>query len=118
MDGNAGDPLSDPKKQRGALRSLLGRTNRDWWPNHLSTEILHQQGKSGDPMGDGFSYAEAFKKLDYAAVKRDLLAEGLRVRLVVKTKNTRAIFDQLDRDGFRRYAFLNPGEPLEWKTLD
>ena len=74
MDGNAGDPLSDPKKQRGALRSLLGRTNRDWWPNHLSTEILHQQGKSGDPMGDGFSYAEAFKKLDYAAVKRDLHA--------------------------------------------
>lgn len=53
-----------------------------------------------------------------AAVKRDLLAEGLRVRLVVKTKNTRAILDQLDRDGFRRYAFLNPGEPLEWKTLD
>jgi hypothetical protein len=46
------------------------------------------------------------------------MAEGLRVRLVVKTKNTRAILDQLDHDGFRRYAFLNPGEPLEWKTLE
>ncbi len=74
MDGNAGDPLSDPKKERGALRSLLGRTNRDWWPNHLAVDILHQQGRTGDPMGDDFSYAEAFKKLDYDAVKKDLHA--------------------------------------------
>jgi catalase-peroxidase len=74
MDGNDRSPLSDPNKKPAALRSLLGRTNRDWWPNHLSTEILHQQGKSGDPMGDDFDYAEAFKKLDYAAVKRDLHA--------------------------------------------
>ncbi|MBU2166813.1 MAG: catalase/peroxidase HPI [Alphaproteobacteria bacterium] len=74
MDGNAGDPLSNPKKDRGATRSLLGRTNRDWWPNHLAVDILHQQGRTGDPMGDDFDYAEAFKKLDYAAVKRDLHA--------------------------------------------
>lgn len=74
MDGNAGDPLGDPKKERGALRSLLGRTNRDWWPNHLAIDILHQQGRTGDPMGDDFDYAEAFKSLDYAAVKRDLHA--------------------------------------------
>jgi catalase-peroxidase len=74
MDGNAASPLSDPKKERAALRSLLGRTNRDWWPNHLAVDILHQQGRTGDPMGDGFSYAEAFKKLDYDAVKRDLHA--------------------------------------------
>ncbi|MGQ3041631.1 MAG: catalase/peroxidase HPI [Brevundimonas sp.] len=76
MDGNAGGatPLNDPKKEPVALRSLLGRTNRDWWPNQLAMDILHQQGKSGDPMGDGFNYAEAFKKLDYDAVKRDLHA--------------------------------------------
>lgn len=76
MDGNAGgpSPLSDPKKEKGALRSLLGRTNRDWWPNHLAVDILHQQGRTGDPMGDGFSYAEAFNTLDYDAVKRDLTA--------------------------------------------
>jgi len=49
--------------------------------------------------------------------KKSLVAEGLRVRLVHKTKNTRAILDQLEKDGFRRYAFLNPGEPLEWKTI-
>lgn len=76
MDGNAGGatPLNDPNKEPAALRSLLGRTNRDWWPNQLTMDILHQQGKSGDPMGDGFDYSEAFKKLDYAAVKRDLTA--------------------------------------------
>jgi len=38
-------------------------------------------------------------------------AEGLRVRLVHKTENTRAILDQLEKDGFRRYAFLDPGNP-------
>lgn len=54
---------------------------------------------------------------DLVAVKKELMAEGLRVRLVQKTKNTRAVLEQLDRDGFTRYAFLNPGEPLEWKTL-
>jgi catalase-peroxidase len=76
MDGNAGgpSPLHDPKKEKGAMRSLLGRTNRDWWPNHLAVDILHQQGRTGDPMGDDFDYAEAFKTLDYEAVKRDLHA--------------------------------------------
>jgi catalase-peroxidase len=63
-----------PMKKQGAMRSLLGRTNRDWWPNQLSLEILHQQGINGDPMGDDFDYAEAFKALDYDAVKRDLHA--------------------------------------------
>ena len=63
-----------PMKKQGAMRSLLGRTNRDWWPNQLSLEILHQQGINGDPMGDDFDYAEAFKSLDYEAVKRDLHA--------------------------------------------
>ncbi|MBO9712623.1 catalase/peroxidase HPI [Sphingomonas sp.] len=69
-----GDPLECPMKKPAALRALLGRTNRDWWPNQLSIDILHQQGRSGDPMGDSFDYREAFKSLDYAAVKRDLTA--------------------------------------------
>jgi catalase-peroxidase len=76
MDGNAGGPapLNDPKKTSAAPRSLIGRTNRDWWPNQIAVDILHQQGRTGDPMGEGFSYAEAFKALDHAAVKRDLTA--------------------------------------------
>ncbi|MFC3076815.1 catalase/peroxidase HPI [Phenylobacterium terrae] len=67
-------PLSDKRKEPAALRSLLGRTNRDWWPNQLSLEILHQHGAHGDPMGEDFDYAAEFQTLDYAAVKRDLTA--------------------------------------------
>ena len=70
----SGGPLADPAKEPAALRSLLGRTNRDWWPNQLSLDILHQHGAHGDPMGEGFDYAEAFNALDYQAVKRDLAA--------------------------------------------
>ncbi|MBU0557647.1 MAG: catalase/peroxidase HPI [Alphaproteobacteria bacterium] len=70
----SGDPLSCPMKNPGARRSLLGRTNRDWWPNQLSLEILQQNGLSGDPMGEDFDYTQAFKSLDYEAVKRDLHA--------------------------------------------
>ena len=71
----SGSPLSDPGKEPRALRSLLGRTNRDWWPNQLSLDILHQNGAaSPNPMGDDFDYAKEFKSLDYEAVKRDLHA--------------------------------------------
>jgi catalase-peroxidase len=69
-----GSPLSDPGKEPAALRSLLGRTNRDWWPNQLSLDILQQNGLSGDPMGEDFDYAEAFKSIDYQALKADLTA--------------------------------------------
>ncbi len=69
-----GSPLSDQAKEPRALRTLLGRTSRDWWPNQLSLDILQQNGLSGDPMGDDFDYATEFKSLDYAAVKRDLTA--------------------------------------------
>jgi catalase-peroxidase len=70
----SGSPLSDPGKEPAALRSLLGRTSRDWWPNQLSLEILSHHGQSGDPYGDDFDYAKAFAALDYAAVKQDLKA--------------------------------------------
>ncbi len=69
------DPLSGcPMHENQARSSLLGRTNRDWWPNHLSLSVLRQKGTSGDPMGDDFNYAEAFKTLDLDAVKTDLHA--------------------------------------------
>ncbi|MDD0994676.1 catalase/peroxidase HPI [Pseudomonas sp. TNT2022 ID1044] len=51
-----------------------GTTNRDWWPNQLNLKILHQHSSLSDPMDEGFDYAEAFKALDFAAVKRDLTA--------------------------------------------
>ena len=49
-----------------------GPTNRDWWPNQVNLDILHQNSAKGNPMGQGFSYAEEFKTLDLAAVKKDL----------------------------------------------
>ncbi len=49
-------------------------TNSDWWPNRLSLNILHQHSPLSDPMGQDFNYAEEFKTLDLAAVKKDLLA--------------------------------------------
>nr|WP_235913869.1 catalase/peroxidase HPI [Pseudoroseomonas coralli] len=61
-------------KKPSAKRALLGRTSRDWWPNQLSLDILHQKGLSANPMGDGFDYAREFQSLDYAAVKQDLHA--------------------------------------------
>ena len=56
------------------MRSLLGRQNKDWWPDALPVDMLHQHGVSPDPMGEDFDYAEAFKKLDYKALKEDLTA--------------------------------------------
>jgi catalase-peroxidase len=56
------------------VRSLLGRQNKDWWPDALPLDVLNQGGVSPDPMGDDFNYAEAFKKLDYQALKNDLTA--------------------------------------------
>ncbi|MFK7969853.1 MAG: catalase/peroxidase HPI [Bacteroidia bacterium] len=49
-----------------------GTSNRDWWPNQLNLNILRQHSNLSDPMGEGFDYAEAFKTLDLAAVKKDL----------------------------------------------
>ena len=49
-----------------------GTTNRDWWPNQLNLDILHQQSPKSNPMGEGFNYAKEFKSLDLKAVKKDL----------------------------------------------
>jgi catalase-peroxidase len=51
----------------------VGRTNRDWWPNRLRLELLHQHSPKSDPMGPGFDYAKEFKSLDYKALKKDLV---------------------------------------------
>jgi catalase-peroxidase len=51
-----------------------GTSNRDWWPKQLNLNILRQHSSLSDPMDKDFNYAEAFKRLDLAAVKKDLLA--------------------------------------------
>jgi catalase-peroxidase len=51
-----------------------GTTNRDWWPKQLRLDLLSQHSSKSDPLGQDFNYAEAFKSLDLAAVKKDLAA--------------------------------------------
>jgi Catalase (peroxidase I) len=47
-----------------------GATNQDWWPNRLNLKVLHQNSSLSNPMGEDFNYAEEFKQLDLAAVKK------------------------------------------------
>ena len=60
----------------GAHKNIAGSgtSNRDWWPNQLQLNILHQRSSLSDPMGGEFNYAEAFKSLDLDAVRSDLYA--------------------------------------------
>jgi catalase-peroxidase len=51
-----------------------GTSNREWWPNQLNLKILHQHSSKSNPMGKDFNYREEFKKLDFAALKKDLRA--------------------------------------------
>jgi len=50
----------------------VGTSNRDWWPNLLRLDVLHQHSSMSNPMSEGFNYAEEFKSLDLASVKKDL----------------------------------------------
>ncbi|HXO45105.1 MAG TPA: catalase/peroxidase HPI [Candidatus Cybelea sp.] len=54
--------------------SSASTTNNHWWPNQLNLNLLHQHSSLSDPMGETFNYAEAFKSLDYAGLKKDLAA--------------------------------------------
>ncbi len=49
------------------------RTNRDWWPNQLNLQVLHQHSPQSNPMGEDFDYAEEFKTLDVDALKQDVM---------------------------------------------
>ncbi|OWY25875.1 catalase/peroxidase HPI [Sphingobacteriales bacterium UPWRP_1] len=70
MDNNSNEskcPFS------GTVQKHSGGTkNRDWWPNQLKLNILRQNSSLSNPMGEAFNYAEAFKSLDYEALKKDL----------------------------------------------
>jgi len=71
MDGESKCPV-----MHGPLTNAAagGTSTRDWWPNQLNLNILHQHSSMSDPMDPGFNYAEEFKKLDYQALKKDLHA--------------------------------------------
>ncbi len=64
----------DENRTDGITRQFTGSgiTNREWWPNQLKLEILHQHSSKSNPMGKDFNYAKEFKGLDLGAVKNDL----------------------------------------------
>ncbi|WP_260483145.1 catalase/peroxidase HPI [Sphingomicrobium flavum] len=75
MDKKTGEGFGGcPMHGEGGLRGMLGRTNRDWWPDALQLDILTTGAKSANPLGEDFDYAEAFKSIDYEALKADLTA--------------------------------------------
>ena len=58
----------------GARATQGAQSNADWWPKQLNLGILHQHAPASNPMDPGFDYAEAFKKIDFAGLKKDLVA--------------------------------------------
>jgi catalase-peroxidase len=102
-----------------------GTSNRDWWPNQLKLNILRQHSSLSNPMGETFNYAEEFKSLDLAAVKKDLFNlmttsqdwwpadygsyAGLFIRMAWHSAGTYRIADGRGGAGFgtQRFAPLN-----------
>jgi len=69
MTDNSKPPFMGGENKQATGR---GRSNQDWWPNQLNIRILHQHSPRSNPMGKDFNYAEEFKNLDFAALKKDL----------------------------------------------
>ena len=112
-------PSPEPKMDRRP------HSNRDWWPNQLNLQVLHQHSPYANPLGEGFDYAEAFQGLDVEALKQDLIAVmttsqdwwpadfghygGLFIRLSWHAAGTYRIEDGRGGagDGSQRFAPLN-----------
>ena len=74
MDAKTGEMSGCPFSGDNGTRSLFGRTNRDWWPETTQLDILTENGRSPNPYGDDYDYAEAFNALDYSSLKADIKA--------------------------------------------
>lgn len=76
MDNNNGNTAGKCPVMHGSRTKMggSGTANQHWWPNQLNLNILHQHSPRSNPLGEDFNYAAAFKKLDLAAVKKDLAA--------------------------------------------
>ncbi len=66
------DPSNCPVTGQTHSPAGSGPTNRDWWPNQLRLELLHQHSSKSSPMEPEFNYRQEFNSLDYAALKQDL----------------------------------------------
>ncbi|ANN19503.1 catalase/peroxidase HPI [Amycolatopsis orientalis] len=101
------------------------RTNKDWWPNQLDLSVLHAHSSKSNPLGEDFSYAKEFAKLDVEALKRDITEVlttsqdwwpadfghygGLMIRMSWHAAGTYRIHDGRGGagDGAQRFAPLN-----------
>ncbi|HEV2740314.1 MAG TPA: catalase/peroxidase HPI [Candidatus Elarobacter sp.] len=124
LDKNGGCPVPHGTPQGTHMDAGL-MTNRDWWPNQLNLKVLHQNSSLLDPMGPAFRYADAFKKLDLAALKNDIFALMTRsqdwwpadyghygplfIRMAWHSAGTYRIFDGRGgaSSGTQRFAPLN-----------
>ena len=68
------DAKTDDRRGQMPGRAHELHANRDWWPNQLNLQVLHQHSALSDPMGEAFDYAKEFKSLDLNAVIKDLHA--------------------------------------------
>lgn len=74
-DSNAGSISQCPVMGGAHGRAPSGSTaNEHWWPEQVNVGVLHQNTPTGNPMGDAFNYADAFKSLDLDALRADLVA--------------------------------------------
>jgi len=71
MDSESKCPVTGKTHEHAAGK---GTSNRDWWPNQVNLEVLHQHSALSNPMGEEFNYAEEFRTLDLEALKKDLYA--------------------------------------------
>ncbi len=71
MSENSKCPVTGRTSKQGAGG---GTSNRDWWPNQLNLHVLHQHSSKSNPLGDDFNYPDEFKKIDLAALKKELFA--------------------------------------------
>ncbi|UAB78163.1 catalase/peroxidase HPI [Erythrobacter sp. SCSIO 43205] len=74
MDAKTGEMSGCPFHGDGPSRTLLGRQNKDWWPEATDLSLLTEQGKSANPYGEDFDYVAAFNAIEYNALKADLTA--------------------------------------------
>ena len=67
-------PEDTPEGTCPVLHTAMGaRSNRDWWPNNINLQLLHQHSARTNPMGEDFDYAKEFASLDLDAVRRDIV---------------------------------------------